>query len=514
MFIACLACLAGPRTPAEAQAPVVLERPWASGSHAVDAHDDDFDSLLRRLEANERRTRQLEAALGIPADGGALRHHGGAGWGHSGIAPAGSNCQDCDKEASAACSSETAEKDDEDGESELSNFYVDYDGGFVIRPRNEKETPFELQVNGRMQFRHVGFKRDRKTFANRGGVVDVESRNDFEIERGRLEFRGFFYDPRLEYFINIDADTDDNHRAIFHDFWVNYEIHEALDVHVGKAKVPGSRDWLNSSTRLRFNDRSMGTTFFRPDRSVGVWAVGELAEGLHYHAMVSNGFDTTNLEPDDVDDLFVYSGMMWWEPLGELGRGYTDLDGYHDVVLRIGHAFTYGNQNEDFDGSPTPEESRVARLSDGTPLVAPGALAPGVSVNDFDVQLYTIFLLAKYRGLSVNAEYYFRWLNNFGTTGGPIPHSVLYDDGFYADVGCMVIPERLEIMGRISQVDGLFGDAWEYAAGFNWFIDGTHKNKVTFDISVLDGSPASSSSPNYAVGQDGVLVRTQWQAAF
>lgn len=391
---------------------------------------------------------------------------------------------------------------------------VGYDMGFFIRPTDKDEHPFELKINGRMQFRYVGFSRDSDTFLNRSGVVPVASRSDFEIERARLEFRGFFYDPKLEYYVNIDADTDDNHRAVFHDFWINYEFSKAFDLHVGKGKVPGSYEWLESSTSTRFADRSLATTFFRPDRSVGVWATGELADGLHYHAMIANGFNTTDLEPEDVDDQFAYSTMLYWDPWGDVGSGYSDLDYHENLVIRVGNAFTYADQNAADDGDPTAEE-RYARLSDGTPLITPGALAPGVTVNAFDTYLYTVFLTGKYRGFSFNAEYYARWLQDFGTKEGlPLPDAALFDSGFYADMGYMIIPKTLELNGRISQVDGLFGDAWEYAGGVNWFINGTHRHKLTFDVTVLDGSPASSSSPNFAIGQDGVLYQVQYQAAF
>jgi hypothetical protein len=159
-------------------------------------------------------------------------------------------------------------------------------------------------------------------------------------------------------------------------------------------------------------------------------------------------------------------------------------------------------------------EQNFVRLSDGTRVVTPGALAPGVTVIGGKLYLYAIDLAAKYRGFSFNSEVYFRWLGDFRTIGGSVPHSNLYTDGFYVDAGYMMIEKSLEFTGRISQVDGLFGDHWEYAAGLNWYINGTHNNKVTFDLSVLDGSPAQSSSPNLRIGQDGILTRLQWQVAF
>ncbi len=192
---------------------------------------------------------------------------------------------------------------EEGGEEFRPRFYLDYDGGFVIRPFDKQETPYELKTRARMQFRYVGFSRDTKTWTNNAGrTIPVETRNDFEIERARLEFLGFFFDSNLQFYINLDADSDDTHGTKFHDFWINYVFSDALNVHVGKAFVPGSRDWLSGSTRSHLVDRSMGTTFFRPDRTVGVWAIGVPIEGLHYRAMSGNDFNTTGLRPRNINE--------------------------------------------------------------------------------------------------------------------------------------------------------------------------------------------------------------------
>ncbi|MBI2480102.1 MAG: hypothetical protein HYV60_16170 [Planctomycetia bacterium] len=59
-------------------------------------------------------------------------------------------------------------------------------------------------------------------------------------------------------------------------------------------------------------------------------------------------------------------------------------------------------------------------------------------------------------------------LNNLAATG-PLPLHEIYTDGFYFAAGYIVFPETLEINGRLSTVDGMFGDAWEYAFGVNIF---------------------------------------------
>ncbi|GAB4147719.1 MAG: porin [Planctomycetaceae bacterium] len=454
---------------------------------SAEVPETDVQMLSRRLQAAEARLRQLETSTTVPTSVSSDVLN-------TATSRFTSECKDC----------------------EPLNFYVDYDGGFSIKPYDKRKTPFGLKINGRMQFRWQGFKRDRKTFTNLSGTTNVESRNDFEIERGRLEFGGFMYDENLQFYINLDADTDDNHRVIFHDFWVNYVFNKALNVHVGKAFVPGSRSWLDGSTRTHLADRSMATTFFRPDRSLGIWATGEIDEGVFYRAMLSNGFETTDLERGgfQIDDQFFYSGSMWWEPLGDFGKGYADLQDHQCAVIRFGHSFAFGSMEPTNATGATRAEQRPFRISDGSRIITPGLFAPGVTVNEFDLYLYAIDFALKYRGFSVNAEYYFRWLQDFSTTGGAIPFSKIDSNGFYVDVGYMLMKKKLELVGRISQVDGFFGDFWEYAAGINWYINGTHKNKLTLDMAVLNGVPTSNSGPGYEVGMNGIFYRAQWQIAF
>lgn len=434
--------------------------------------DDQTAALLQRLEAAEARIRDLESRP-------------------------------------VAEGRSSGEKDEKSGP----DWTVGYDKGFVIRPADEEKHPFELRINGRMQFRHTGFVREVTAWRDNAGVIrPVTSRNDFEIERGRLEFRGFFIDPALQFYINMDSDTDDGHVVIFHDFWVNYEFSEAFNLFVGKAFVPGSREWLNGSTRMRFVDRSLATTFFRPDRSVGVWAIGEPAEKLHYRVMIGNGFNTSDLTPDQIDTQFVYSGSMWTD-LGDYGQGYSDLEWHCEPAAQIGHSFTFASdRGRDASGAPLAEGAFV-RLSDGTRLTQTGALAPGVQVDHFDIYLYSLDAAFKYRGFSFNGEYYFRWLQDI-RGNGPLPRGQMFDHGFALEAGWFLVPKTIELNARTSQIFGAFGDAQEYAGGINWFIKQSHNWKVTFDVTRLIQTPANNSGTNYRVGDTGVMFRTQLQAAF
>jgi hypothetical protein len=394
-------------------------------------------------------------------------------------------------------------------------FDVGYDKGFYLRPRDPSSFPFSVRLNGRMQLRYTNFQRDREHWTDNAGVTrNISNRNDFEIERGRLEFSGLMIDPRLGYYLNIDGDTDDNHRAVFHDFWVSYAFHRALALYGGKAFVPGSRDWLNGSTRTRFADRSLATTFFRPDRSIGLWLIGEPLDGVFYRTMLANGFNTSDLAPDEIDDRFATATSVWWDVGDDYGSGASDLESRERLAALVGTSFTYApDDGEDGSGSPLDEENFL-RLSDGTRLVDSGALEPGVTVDRFEIYLYALDAACKWRGASLNGEYYFRWVKDIAAPTGPLAKDDMFDHGFYLEVGYFVIPQRVELNGRTSQIFGDFGDAAEYAGGVNWFVNGTHNFKLTLDVTDVEHSPVSNSGPNYRAGDDGLLLRTQVQTAF
>lgn len=394
-------------------------------------------------------------------------------------------------------------------------FEIGYDRGFVIQPVDRDRTPFRLRITARMQFRHTLFVREDKRFTdNSGRVRRIDKRNDFEIERGRLTFDGFALDPRLGYYINLDFDTDDEHVAVIHDFWVYYLFSDALILHAGKAFVPGSRDWLMGSTSTRFADRSLATTFFRPDRSLGLWLIGRPIGNVYYRTMLANGFNTTDLTVDEIDTNFSWASSVWWDAFGNWGSGWSDLEWHEQPAIQTGTSFTLGRQSgRDGRGQPRAEENFV-RLSDGTRLVDTGALAPDVTVDEFDVYLYAVDLATKYMGFSLNGEYYFRWVERLDADG-PLPRDGFFDHGFYVEAGYMVLRKRIELIARISRIFGEFGDRGaEYAGGVNWFINGTHNWKLTLDCTGVRHSPAQNSGPNYRVGDHGVMVRTQLQVGF
>lgn len=394
------------------------------------------------------------------------------------------------------------------------NYFSDYEKGFIaVRPVSPKKHPFELQINGWIQFRHHAFSRNVDTWTDNAGVTrPVLNRNAFDIERGRLIFSGYAQDPRLTYFLQLDGDTDGAHTVDFFDYWWAWECSDHFQVQMGKRKVTASRQWLLGARRTRFVDRPMACDFFRPDRTVGVFGVGKIGETAKYELMVGNGYNTANLRNSVTDDRFTFAATNYFDPLGDFGGQLVDFDCTCDPLVRLGHSFVYSPQAADAGGIPL-DEADFIRLTDGTRLTENGALAPGVTVSDFDIFFYGVDAAMKWRGWSVDAEVFLRWIEDIRGNGA-LPLTDLFQHGFYVEGGHFIIPQRLDWNLRYSKVKGKFGDRNEYAAGVNWYPLDKATMKVSFDVTVLDGSPLQNRTSDILVGDDGILFRTQFQAEF
>ena len=394
------------------------------------------------------------------------------------------------------------------------NYFAAYDGGFAILPYNKKKNFFDLKINGWIQFRHHGFARDVDSWTDNAGVTrPVRNRNAFDIERARLTFKGTALDPRLTYFYQLDGDSDGRHTVDFFDYWWSWKLNDCFNLQFGKRKVSASRQWLLGARRTRFIDRPMANDFFRPDRTIGIWGRGKSNIAGNYEVMIGNGYRTSNLPNNITDDQLTYAFSQHFDPLGDYGGQLVDFDYNCNPLIRVGHSFVYSPITSEVLGAPLSETDFI-RLADGTRLGQIGALSPGVTVSGVDVFFYGVDAAIKWQGWSINSEVFMRWLENLSADGA-LPVAGLQQRGFYVEGGKFIIPQKLDINVRYSQVRGLVGGGSEYAAGFNLYpLTNNHKLKFSFDVTELDGSPLNNSSSDILVGDDGTLFRTQFQAEF
>ena len=394
-------------------------------------------------------------------------------------------------------------------------FYVDYDRGFAILPRDPDETPYSLRIRNQNMFRYDGFSRAESSWTDSAGnVIPITNSNYFGIPRGRLIFSGNALMPRLSYLLNVDYNSVTSQPIGFRAFWLSYRFSKAFELYVGQSKVPGSREWIESAfAPLQSADRTMATTFFRPSLSQGMWIMGEPLDDFYYHAMISNGFNTLNLIPEDLNNRFAWSASLWWEPWGEFGRGYSDLQHHEEAAVRLGACYTFALGSGNQADSDAVENSPV-RLSDGTIITTPGALAPGVTLQSYDISLAAIDWAWKYRGFGLSSELYFQDLLGLQATG-PLPIASTSAFGGFIKGGYFVVPRETELYARSSYVTGAYGSGYEVGGVLNHFFLPAKDNLFfTFDAAWLENSPAGQNRTGFVAGQTGLLVRTQIVAVF
>ncbi|RYU62899.1 bZIP transcription factor [Methylolobus aquaticus] len=386
----------------------------------------------------------------------------------------------------------------------------DPSGQIVVARRQQGPMPFELRADLFTQIRYSNFARDRDYWIDSAGNLQpLSSFDSFELTRNFIQFSGYALDPRLQFTANIFSSTAINNTVYLG--WINYRFNRAFDLRAGNWIVPGTREWLESFRYTLGADRLMATTFFRPNISPGVWAQGEPFDNVHYVAMVANSLNRFNQGVDRIGTSIAVGGTVWWEPMGPFGPGPSDIEHHPRLSPRLGTSFAVSREsNQGFgaieNGNP---EDTILRLSDGTPLFRPGALAPGVELSKANVNLWALDAALKYRGFTLSGEYFLRWLDGFDYRGGELPMDSLFDHGALLQTGYFMIPGRLEGFARSSFVSGRFGGGYEVGGGVNWYLRASRDWRMTFEVLNVNRSPAQNLLTGYRAGESGTLYQLQ-----
>lgn len=120
----------------------------------------------------------------------------------------------------------------------------------------------------------------------------------------------------------------------------------------------------------------------------------------------------------------------------------------------------------------------------------------------------------KYKGWSLEGEYYLRWVNDLSTTGAPLPDDDFFDHGFQLQASTMLLPKTLQLFGTGSVVFGEYGDPWDASAGINWYPLKRQEFRATAEVIYLDESPVGYASIPLAVGGKGPVFHTNLELIF
>lgn len=261
--------------------------------------------------------------------------------------------------------------------------------------------------------------------------------------------------------------------------------------------------------------RQIGHEFFRPSYTTGLWAEGSIVQGLSYNAMLGNNLSQLGVDGGQLDNgLNTFSGALTWRPTtGEFGKQGGFGDYAEHAALATQFDLRYTRSDEDRQGQPTTDsfENVQLRVSDGSVIFAPDLFAPGVQIEEATYQMAALGAAAKYRGYSLEAEYYKRRLDSFRLrTGGALPFEELNDHGFQVQASAMLWPKTLQVYAGGSKVFGEYGDPSDVRAGANWFPWHNEVVRWNFEYVYLRRSPVGGLSLPYPVGANGPVFHTSF----
>ena len=382
-------------------------------------------------------------------------------------------------------------------------------------PRDHGDFPFAMSLSGFMQLRWFEFARDATSWQNAANaVLPVNNINTFNLNRFLVSLSGHVVDERLIYRFAFFGTSNVGIRSGVVPIGVaGWKFSEAATLGAGVTVVPGSREWIDSSSWTVGVDRSMANTFFRPGYSPGALATGSLLDGeLHYQGGVWNAIDGGTTGVLRRGTAMAFAGNTWWEPAGPYGLGPGDMECHDEPVVRLGTSGVYAKTYPLSLAGNNPEDT-IVRLSDGTPLAARDALGIGSQVQSFLYHLATVDAGVKYDGWAVNFEYYFRLLDGFQGIG-TFDRSSSYDHGGQAYLSWCFLPRTCEAYARSSAITGPFGTGQEYGGGLNWYVNRSRQGRFTLEALTMSRNPAQNFLYPYRAGYTGTAIQTQLMVTY
>lgn len=353
-----------------------------------------------------------------------------------------------------------------------------------------------------------------------GRTKELDLRQDVQFQKVTLNFKGWLFDPDFRYlFYTWTSNTSQGQDAqVVVAGNLSYRFNDAFSLAGGIGALPSTRSTNYTFPNwLRVDNRTIADEFFRGSYTSGVWASGILTDELSYRVMLGNNLSQLGVDAGQLDaGLNTVSGALWWMPTtGEYGpaTGFGDFEHHDELATLFSLHFT--RSREDAQGQPGVNdfENSQIRLSDGTRIFEPDAFATQGQIKKATYQMAAASGGFKYRGWSLDGEYYWRWVDDFKTVG-LIPVDDLFDHGFQLQGSVMLLPRSLQAYASGSKIFGEYGNPYDLALGLNWYPMSRRELRVNLQGLYLDRSPVGYASVPFIVGGDGWVFTTDVMLSF
>ena len=460
-----------------------------------------------------------------------------------------------------------------------SSFKAWYDRGFNF---SMNDNAFFLKIRARIQTRYTQRERndawrvgDAKNYPELLGVFgdyrsnrSIDEGSSFNMRRIRLYLMGHLFSPDLKYYVQLAGETAENSQnpgsVSVLDANLTSTHFPWLNVQLGQYKVYFNRSQINSTSSMQFAERALAMDAFTASglnrRDIGITIMNdEEVYPVNYYLGVFNGsgpnfnrFGSFGSEEPTVGcpggqtggnpfpspatgcpvnqrslnanfrtnvNQLMYAGRLMWNIMGRPGYGEGDLVYSETPQMAVGGGYAYNpgvNTSTDnafvgIDLANLNFRRQLAQFGNGRVL--------GWGVVDFST--WTLDYVFKYRGFSLQAEYWFKNItrHNKGLPcmqtagqGGPCttfaPNQLGNATGWYVQSGYYLIPRKVELAARYAYWDpdtNSGGDLIkEVDVSLNWYLNGTYDHQIMVTYSNvamgMDGFAIGRSAPLPATG--------------
>lgn len=351
-----------------------------------------------------------------------------------------------------------------------------------------------------------------------GNVKNIQRRQDFQIQKVQIKFLGWLFDPKFRYFLyawTSNASQGQGAQVVLAGN-VNYTFNRHFNLAGGITSLPGTRSvegnfpfWLGVDTRLITDE------FFRPSYTSGIWARGEIVKKLNYQVMLGNNLSTLGVSAAQLDNGLntVATALIWTPTSGEFGSGFGDFEHHDNLAFRLAAHFTRSDETKQSQPNSNEFENTQIRLEDGSIIFTPNLFGQGTTVNAVTYKMASFDTGLKYRGLSLDGEYFLRWLDHF-TGPGTESLTPIFSHGFQMQGSAMLVPKTLQFYLGGSTLYGKYGSPWDFRSGVNVFP--WHNKVVRWNSEFLytNHSPVGYTSVPFALGATGPIFHTNVELAF
>lgn len=330
----------------------------------------------------------------------------------------------------------------------------------------------------------------RLRIQNRFGIIIHDQRElpqyDARVRRLRLRLDGYLLSPKLQYYVQLSFSQADqeldrsNIPQTIRDAILYYVFSDKFYMGFGQSKLPGNRQRVISSGSLQFADRSLANATFNLDRDFGFFFYYTEKLGQQYFNLKSALTTGEGRNAQITSTGLCLTARLEWLPFGKFNNAgdFTegDLEMENSFRLSVASGFSR-NKNTNRTGGQ-------------------------IGFALYERRTFTTYItdvMAKYKGWALQAEHFYRYLEDPITVGPGGEISFVYKGQGFAGQLSKYFAPGWEVALRLAatQPDRDIKDVAirfeEYIAGVTRYLRG-HRVKGQFNMGFVDSYSSSNRS--------------------